>query len=49
MLIKIMRTLEMMTGYLLGSLCAGVQVGNILICVFILLMVPAVLIGWVTP
>jgi hypothetical protein len=47
MLIKLMRMLEMISGYLLGSLCAGVQIGNVLICLFIVLMVPAVLVGWV--
>jgi hypothetical protein len=46
MLIKLMRMLEMITGCLLCSLCAGIQLGNVLICVFIVLMVPAVLVGW---
>lgn len=45
MLIKLMRMLEMITGYLLGGLCAGLQIGNVLICLFIVLMVPVVLAG----
>jgi hypothetical protein len=39
--------LEMITGYLLGGIGAGIQIGNVLICLFIVMMVPVVLAGWV--
>jgi len=45
MLIKVMRALEAATGYLLGVMCAGVQIGTILICLCIVLAVPAVFPG----
>ena len=45
-MIKLMRMLEMMTGYLLGVLCAGIQLVNVLICVSVVLMVLVVLAGF---
>lgn len=46
MLIELLRAIERLLGAMLGGLWAGVQVGNVLICLFILLLTPAVLAGW---
>ena len=46
MLIKLMRVLETVTGYLLGMMCAGLQIGTTLICLCIVLTVPVILAGW---
>ena len=46
MLIKLMRVLETVTGYLLGTVCAGLQIGTTLICLCIILAVPVILAGW---
>lgn len=41
MITKLMRLLERLAAALLGSLCVSVQLANILICIFLLLMGPA--------
>ena len=46
MFIKLMRAVETATGYLLGTMCASVQIGTFLICLCIVLAVPAVFAGW---
>jgi hypothetical protein len=48
MLVRILRALELVTGLLLGGLGAGIQVGNVLVCLWIVLMLPVVLNGWFT-
>ena len=45
MLIELLRALERVLGTILGALWAGVQVGNVLICLFIVLLAPVVLAG----
>ena len=45
MLLKVMRALELMTGYLLSCLGVGIQIATVVSCVFLLLIGPA-LNGW---
>lgn len=45
MLIELLRALERVLGGILCGLWAGVQVGNVLICLFIVLLAPLVLAG----
>lgn len=44
MIIRLLHLIERLTGALLGSLCVGVQLGNVLVCIFVLLLGPAVVI-----
>jgi hydrogenase/urease accessory protein HupE len=46
MLIKFARLTEVIAGYLLGSLAVSMPVGNILICVFVILFGPAFILGF---
>lgn len=45
MLSKLIRLIEMLSGSLLGGLAMSVQVGNVLICVLMLLAGPAFILG----
>lgn len=48
MLIRLMRAIELVTGYLLGAICTGLQLGSTLVCVFIVMMVTVVTADWTT-
>jgi hypothetical protein len=45
MLAKLMQLLEKLTGVILGGLAVSIQFGNALICIFILVLGPAFVIG----
>lgn len=45
MLIELLRAIERVSGAILGGLWVSLQVGNVLICVLIVLLAPAVLAG----
>lgn len=44
MIIKLMHLLEKLTGVMLGAVGIGVQVGTVLICLFMILLGPAFII-----
>jgi hypothetical protein len=41
MVLKLMHWLERLTGAILGSFAVGMQMVNVLICIFVILMGPA--------
>jgi hypothetical protein len=46
MLINLLRAIERVLGTILAGLWTGVQVGNVLICLVIVILAPAVLAGF---
>jgi hypothetical protein len=45
MLIKLIQLLEKLTGAVLGGVGLGIQLGNVLVCLFTILLGPAFVIG----